>query len=86
MINIKLDKTGGLTEALKLARKAQEMNLKLMVGNMLGSSLGMAPGFLVAQYCEFVDLDGPLYLQQDCDNALSYVKGKVTTPASLLWG
>jgi L-alanine-DL-glutamate epimerase-like enolase superfamily enzyme len=60
MINIKLDKTGGLTEALRLARAAKEKGCQLMVGNMLGTSLSMAPSFVVAQLCDFVDIDGPL--------------------------
>ena len=70
MVNIKLDKTGGLTEALRLARSAQEMGCKLMVGNMVGTSLGMAPSFVVAQLCDFVDIDGPLLLRYDLPDAL----------------
>jgi L-alanine-DL-glutamate epimerase-like enolase superfamily enzyme len=61
MINIKLDKTGGLTEALELAGRAQARGIGLMVGNMLGTSLAMAPGFVIAQLCRFVDLDGALF-------------------------
>ena len=86
MINIKLDKTGGLTEALDLARQAKEKGLQLMVGNMLGTSLAMAPGFVIAQHCQFVDLDGPLFLQHDCEHAMIYTEGAVSPPASQLWG
>jgi len=86
MINIKLDKTGGLTEALNLARQAKANGLELMVGNMLGTSLGMAPGFVIAQLCQFVDLDGPLFLTADREPAMGYANGKVTVPESGLWG
>ena len=86
MINIKLDKTGGLTEALKLARQAKEQGLELMVGNMLGTSLSMAPGFVIAQLCKFVDLDGALFLQKDRQPAMDYTGGQVSTPCSSLWG
>ena len=86
MINIKLDKTGGLTEALKLARKAKAQGLDLMVGNMLGTSLAMAPGFVVAQLCKFVDLDGALLLRDDRDSAMNYRDGKVSQPSPMLWG
>lgn len=86
MINIKLDKTGGLTEALNLARRAQSLGLELMVGNMMGTSLAMAPGFVVAQLCRFADLDGALILQQDCTHAMDYSGGVVTPPSTLLWG
>ena len=86
MINIKLDKTGGLTEALDLARQAQARGLKLMVGNMLGTSLAMAPGFVLAQLCQFVDLDGPLFLTADRDHALRYDNGVIAVPSPALWG
>ena len=86
IINIKLDKTGGLTEALKLARQAKEHGLELMVGNMLGTSLSMAPGFVIAQLCKFVDLDGALFLQEDRQPAMDYIGGQVSTPSSSLWG
>ena len=65
MINIKLDKTGGLTEALNLLAKGKEMGFDIMVGCMIGSSLAMAPAMLVAQYASIVDLDGPLFLVED---------------------
>ena len=86
MINIKLDKTGGLTEALKLARAAREKGCKLMVGNMVGTSLSMAPSFVVAQLCDFVDIDGPLLLKYDHPQGLVYNKGVVQVFDSRFWG
>ena len=86
MINIKLDKTGGLTEALNLAARAQELGLSLMVGNMFGSSLAMAPSLVIAQLCQFVDLDGPLLLRHDRPNGLRYENDMVTTPGNGIWG
>jgi L-alanine-DL-glutamate epimerase-like enolase superfamily enzyme len=86
MINIKLDKTGGLTEALKLAYAAKEKGCKLMVGNMVGTSLGMAPSFVVAQLCDFVDIDGPLLLKYDHPLGLGYNKGVVSSLDPRLWG
>jgi len=86
MINIKLDKTGGLTEALKLARSAREMGCELMVGNMTGTSLAMAPAFVVAQLCDFVDIDGPLLLKYDRPNGLTYDNGIVQIFDRSLWG
>lgn len=86
MINIKLDKTGGLTEALRLARAAKEKGCKLMVGNMIGTSLSMAPSFVVAQLCDFVDIDGPLLLKYDQPNGFEYINGVVNGFDSELWG
>ena len=86
MINIKLDKTGGLTEGLRLARAAKEKGCKLMVGNMVGTSLSMAPSFVVAQLCDFVDIDGPLLLKYDYPHALKYNKGVVKGFDPKLWG
>jgi len=86
MINIKLDKTGGLTEALKLARSARALGCKLMVGNMVGTSLSMAPSFVIAQLCDFVDIDGPLLLKYDHPNGLQYHKGLVDVFTSSFWG
>jgi L-alanine-DL-glutamate epimerase-like enolase superfamily enzyme len=86
MINIKLDKTGGLTEGLRLARAAKEKGCKLMVGNMMGTSLSMAPSFVVAQLCDFVDIDGPLLLKYDYPHALKYNRGVVKGFDSKLWG
>ena len=87
VINIKLDKCGGLTEALQIAKAAQADRKKLMVGNMTGSSLAMAPSFVLGQLCEFVDIDGPTLLASDIDDALVYEPGGVVDailPA--LWG
>ena len=86
MVNIKLDKTGGLTEALKLVEKAESMGFELMVGNMLGSSLAMAPSFVIAQRCRYVDIDGPLLQSEDCDNAMHYERGTVDVFTAALWG
>jgi L-Ala-D/L-Glu epimerase len=86
VLNIKLDKTGGLTEALKCAELAKKHGLRLMVGCMLGSSLSMAPGMLIAQLCDFVDLDGPLLQAADCDDPLTYVGSRVSPPSAALWG
>ena len=86
MVNIKLDKTGGLTEALNLARRAKAKGLKLMVGNMTGTSLAMAPAYVVAQLCDFVDLDGAILLTEDRPCPLSYSHGIVNGLSSQLWG
>lgn len=86
MVNIKLDKTGGLTEALKLVAKAESMGFDLMVGNMLGSSLAMAPSFVIAQRCKYVDIDGPLLQSEDCENAMHYDNGHVEVFTPALWG
>lgn len=86
MINIKLDKAGGLTEALKLVKAAKAKGLKLMVGNMVGTSLAMAPGFVIAQFCDFVDLDGPLFLTKDRQYPMSYANGLVSGLKPELWG
>ena len=86
MANIKLDKSGGLTEAMKMVNWCRENNIELMVGNMLGSSLAMAPGILVAQFCTFVDLDGPLWQTSDRKSALNYDGAVVQPPDPALWG
>lgn len=86
MVNIKLDKTGGLTEALKLAEQALSMGFELMVGNMLGSSLAMAPSFVIAQKCRYVDIDGPLLQSEDCEHAMVYDEGRVAVFTPALWG
>jgi L-Ala-D/L-Glu epimerase len=85
-INIKLDKTGGLTEALRLAQSARESGFGLMVGCMAGSSLAMAPAAIVGQLCQFVDLDGPLHLKSDVAHPIRYERGRVFLPAAQLWG
>ncbi len=86
VVNIKLDKSGGLTEALALASKAESMGFDLMVGNMLGSSLAMAPAFVIAQHCRYVDIDGPLLQAEDCDHAMHYERGRVEVFEPALWG
>lgn len=85
-INIKLDKSGGLTEALAIARAAQAQGLGLFVGSMLGTSLGMAPAFLVGQLCDYVDLDGAILLAQDREHPLLYCDATIDPPAPSLWG
>jgi len=86
VINIKLDKTGGLTEALALKREAVALGFGVMVGCMVGSSLAMAPAMLVAQNADFVDLDGPLLLSEDRNNPIVF-EGSVMHPSSSsLWG
>jgi L-alanine-DL-glutamate epimerase-like enolase superfamily enzyme len=77
VVNIKLDKCGGLTEALAMARLAHEFGLKVMVGNMVGTSLAMAPGFVVGQLCDVVDLDGPTFLKRDRVPSATYADGKI---------
>ncbi len=86
MINIKLDKTGGLTEALGLAKDAMAAGKRLMIGNMVGTSLSMAPGFVVAQMCDFVDLDGPLNLKSDLAIGMNYDGATISMPERGLWG
>jgi L-alanine-DL-glutamate epimerase-like enolase superfamily enzyme len=85
-VNIKLDKTGGLTEALRLAREAERRCFKLMVGCMAGSSVSMAPAFIVAQLCEFADLDGPLLSARDITPSIRYNGGCMYPPERALWG
>ena len=77
VVNIKLDKCGGLTEALAMAHRARELGLKVMVGNMVGTSLAMAPGFVVGQLCDVVDLDGPTFLKRDRTPGATYADGKI---------
>ena len=86
MINIKLDKCGGLTHGLQLARAARERGLGLMVGCMGGTSLSMAPSHVIAQLCDFVDVDGPLLIKEDRDGGLIYERGMVSLPANPFWG
>ncbi|WP_077034397.1 dipeptide epimerase [Pelomonas sp. KK5] len=85
-VNLKLDKCGGLTEALLMCEEARRLGLKLMVGCNCGTSLSMAPAFLVAAFCEFVDLDGPLHMREDRAPAVSYEGGCLHAPAAELWG
>jgi L-alanine-DL-glutamate epimerase-like enolase superfamily enzyme len=85
-VNIKLDKTGGLTEALLLAQDARALGLKLMVGSMVATSLAMAPALLLAQDADWVDLDGPLLLARDRTPHLSYEGATILPPEPALWG
>ena len=86
VINIKLDKTGGLTAALMMMEKAHSLGFGVMVGCMVGTSLAMAPAVLLAQTADYVDLDGPLLLQRDRDNPLHYAGSLVSPPDPELWG
>ncbi len=85
-INIKLDKTGGLTNALALAKAAQNLDFKIMIGCMLATSLAMAPAFLLAQLADYVDLDGPLLLAKDREPGINYHNGIISPPPPDLWG
>lgn len=85
-INIKLDKCGGLTEGLALLASARTLGLGLMVGNMCGSSLAMAPACLLAQSCRYADLDGPLLQERDCTVPLHYDGASIQPPTAALWG
>jgi L-alanine-DL-glutamate epimerase-like enolase superfamily enzyme len=86
MINIKLDKTGGLTHALQLAHAARERGLGLMVGCMGGSSLSIAPAFVLGCLVDLVDIDGPLLLRRDRLPGIRYQNGWVTPPSAAVWG
>lgn len=83
-VNIKLDKAGGLTEALRIADAAKDAGMKSMVGCMLSTSLGIAPAFLVAQYADWVDLDGPALLAEDRPDGFEFADGKIIPPAKIL--
>ena len=86
MINIKLDKTGGLTEALELKEAASNLGFQIMVGCMIGTSLAMAPGLVVGQGASVVDLDGPLLLKDDREHSLEFIGSTINIPSSSLWG
>jgi L-alanine-DL-glutamate epimerase-like enolase superfamily enzyme len=77
IVNIKLDKCGGLTSGLAMARAARQMGLGVMVGNMMGTSIAMAPAFVVGQLCDVVDLDGPLLLRRDREPSAAYENGNI---------
>ena len=85
-VNVKLDKTGGLTEALSMVRCAKRRNLRVMTGCMVATSLAMAPAMLIAQQSDYVDLDGPLLLAQDRVPGLRYEGSLVYPPEPELWG
>lgn len=86
MVNIKLDKTGGLTEALSMQRAAREAGMGVMVGCMVAGSISMAPAVLLGQLAEFVDVDGPTWLANDTEYGLRFEDGKVYPPTAALWG
>src|SRR5256884_626651 len=86
VLNVKLDKTGGLTEALLLSERARESGFKLLIGCMVCTSLGIAPARLLARAADYVDLDGPLLLAGDRHHRLSYQAGKIALPSRELWG
>jgi L-alanine-DL-glutamate epimerase-like enolase superfamily enzyme len=86
MVNIKLDKTGGLTEALALKRAAIDQGFSIMVGCMVGTSLAMAPALLVAQGAKVVDLDGPLFLREDRSPAMAHEAARLFPASPELWG
>ena len=85
VINIKLDKCGGLTEGLAMAEESRRLGMKVMVGNMVGTSLAMAPAFVLGQLCDVVDLDGPTFLTHDRTPSITYQGGQVWCPESV-WG
>jgi L-alanine-DL-glutamate epimerase-like enolase superfamily enzyme len=85
IVNIKLDKSGGLTEALAMAQRARALGLGVMVGNMTGTSLAMAPAFVLGQICDVVDLDGPVFLAEDRLPAVRYRDGMIEVPVAY-WG
>lgn len=85
VVNIKLDKCGGLTEGLMIAQRARDLGMKVMVGNMVGTSLAMAPAFVLGQYCDVVDLDGPIFLQRDRIPGVIYKDGLIDCPEEV-WG
>ncbi len=84
-VNIKLDKCGGLTEALAIARRCRALGLQVMVGNMMGSSLSMAPSLVVGQLCDIVDLDGPTFLAADRPGKVRYSAGRISA-GTAEWG
>ncbi|HJW45342.1 MAG TPA: dipeptide epimerase, partial [Lysobacter sp.] len=85
VVNIKLDKCGGLTEGLMMAKRARELGKRVMVGNMVGTSLAMAPAFILGQHCDIVDLDGPTFLVSDRTPGVVYADGHVDCPDNV-WG
>jgi L-Ala-D/L-Glu epimerase len=83
VVNIKLDKCGGMTNALRMLAMCRDAGLTSMVGNMLGTSLAMAPAYLLGQQCDIVDLDGPVFLKSDREPRVQYVDGYVECPGDL---
>ena len=85
-VNVKLDKTGGLTAALAVSAEARRLGFRIMVGCMVGTSLAMAPALVLARDADFVDLDGPLLLARDREPGLRYEGSLVYPPPPALWG
>jgi L-alanine-DL-glutamate epimerase-like enolase superfamily enzyme len=85
VMNIKLDKCGGLTEGLLMAHEAKRLGLQVMVGNMTGTSLAMAPSYILGQHCDVVDLDGPMFLKADRVPGVRYVDGYIHCDEAV-WG
>jgi L-Ala-D/L-Glu epimerase len=85
VVNIKLDKCGGLTEGLAMAHEARRLGLRVMVGNMVGTSLAMAPAFVLGQLCDVVDLDGPIFLAKDRTPSMTYTNGSAWS-GEHVWG
>jgi len=85
-VNVKLDKTGGLTEALKTMKQARDMGFQIMAGCMVGSSLAMAPMTILENFADFIDLDGPLLLSEDVSNPIHYDGEILVPPGRELWG
>ena len=86
VINVKLDKTGGLTEAQRLCSRARETDFRLLIGCMVCTSLAIAPARLLASSAQWVDLDGPLLIAYDRPHGIPYQSGKIGTPSRELWG
>lgn len=87
VINIKLDKCGGLSQGLEIVNLCRRDGKGVMIGNMTGTSLSMAPAYVIGQFCQFVDIDGPVFLQSDIEHALEYSEGgMVSIPGRQLWG
>jgi L-Ala-D/L-Glu epimerase len=85
VVNIKLDKCGGLTEGLAMAHEARRLGMRVMVGNMVGTSLAMAPAFVLGQLCDVVDLDGPIFLAKDRTPGITYTNGSAWC-GEQVWG
>jgi len=86
VVNVKLDKTGGLTEALRLCERARDSGFKLLIGCMVCTSLGIAPARLLPSFANWIDLDGPLLLARDRDRPVPYANGRIGIPPRELWG
>ncbi len=85
-VNVKLDKAGGLTGAIRLMEEARRHGLKIMIGSMVGTSLAVAPAMLLAPYADWIDLDGPLLLARDREHGLRIENGVIQPPETALWG